>query len=320
MRIREPREFIALAHGITAIDTGYVRPMLDASHLVVRNHRGAFVDTGTAHSVPRLLDAVQRAGLEPEDVDYILLTHIHLDHAGGAGQLAEALPNATVVVHPRGAKHLAEPEKLVAGTKAVYGEKAFAELYGEILPIPAARIKTVEDGERLLLGGSPLEFIHTPGHALHHYCIVDLEGDGIFTGDTFGISYRDLDTRNGPFIFPATTPTHFDPDQAHASIDRLMRYRPQAMYLTHYSRVEGNLDKLAEDLHADLVAFVEIARRCADQPERVDAIKRMMRAYLGARLDEHGFADDPERRDAVLDMDLTLNAQGLDVWLQRTQR
>lgn len=319
MEPRDEQLFHLLPHGITAIDTGYVRPMLDASHLVVRNLRGAFVDTGTAHSAPRLLDAVQQAGLEPEDVDYIFLTHIHLDHAGGAGQLAEALPNATVVVHPRGAKHLAEPDKLVAGTQAVYGEKAFAELYGEILPIPAKRIKTVADGERLLLGGSPLEFIHTPGHALHHYCMVDLEGDGIFTGDTFGISYRDLDTRNGPFIFPATTPTHFDPDQAHASIDRLMRYHPQAMYLTHYSRVAGDLEKLAEDLHADLVAFVEIAQRCAEETDRIEAIKCMMRAYLGARLDEHGFPDDPVRRDQVLDMDLTLNAQGLDVWLQRTR-
>jgi len=312
--------FIDWGNGITAIDTGYVRPLLDASHLVVRDGRGAFVDTGTAPAMPRLLDAVQRAGLDPEDVDYILLTHIHLDHAGAAGQLAEALPNATVVVHPRGAKHIAHPDKLIAGTKAVYGEAAFARLYEEILPIDEARIRTVEDGDRLTLGRSTLEFIHTPGHALHHYCIVDLDGDGIFSGDTFGISYRDLDTANGPFIFPATTPTHFDPDQAHASIERLMRYHPRAMYLTHYSRVDGDLERLAEDLHADLVAFVEIAQRCAKAADRVAAISRMMRAYLGARLDEHGFPDDPARRDAVLDMDIGLNAQGLAVWLDRTRR
>lgn len=309
-------EYHDFPHGITAIDTGYVRPRMDASHLLVRNRRAAFVDTGTSHSVPRLMAALDRADLDPAQVDYILLTHIHLDHAGGAGALAQLLPNASVVVHPRGAAHLTAPDKLIAGTRAVYGATAFKKLYGDIVPVDAARIQTVDDRAMLTLGNSKLEFIHTPGHALHHYCMVDHDTRAVFAGDTFGISYRDFDTRHGAFIFPATTPTHFDPVQAHDSIDRILSYAPAALYLTHYSRVT-ELERLAEDLHCDLVAFVEIATRSVGEKNPLLAIKRMMRAYLGARLDEHGFIEDPAYRNDLLGMDIDLNAQGLLHWLGR---
>lgn len=307
------------AHGITAIDTDYVKPQLDASHLVIRDGRAAFVDTGTSHSVPQLLDALDERNVPVEYVDYVFLTHIHLDHAGGAGLLMENLPNARLVVHPRGAQHMASPEKLEAGTRAVYGDRAFDELYGEIRPIPAERIEIVEDGDRRMLGDSPMEFLHTPGHALHHYCIYDRAARAAFTGDTFGISYRAFDTANGEFIFPATTPTHFDPVQARDSIERLLALDIDYCFLTHYSRV-SDLERLGEDLQGDLVAFTEIAKRCADEPDRLVAIKRMMRAYLGARLDEHGFPDDDSRRDEWLEMDIDLNSKGLAVWLDRQAR
>ncbi|MCG8432952.1 MAG: MBL fold metallo-hydrolase [Gammaproteobacteria bacterium] len=304
------------SHGISAIDTGFVRPLFDASHLIVRGGRAAFVDTGTNYSVPALLDALVELGLSAEDVEYIFLTHIHLDHAGGAGALLAELPRARVVVHPRGAPHIVDPAKLVAGTKAVYGDSLFRKLYGEILPIAAERVITVQDGDSVKLGFSTLEFIHTPGHALHHYCIVDRASNTVFAGDTFGVSYRTFDTHNGEFIFPATTPVHFDPDAAHASIERIISYRPDAVYLTHYSRVTA-LERLAEDLHGDLVAFVEIAKRCAREHDRISEMKSMMRAYLGARLDEHGFPDDEVLRDEWLEIDVDLNAKGLDVWLSR---
>src|ERR1700761_1510891 len=141
-------------HGISAIDTDYVRPRLDASHLIVRDGRAAFVDTGTTHSVPRLLEALVQAGLAPGQVDYVFLTHIHLDHAGGAGELMKHLPNAKVVVHPRGAGHMVHPEKLIEGTKAVYGEEEFRRLYGEIPGIPAERVIQATDGMKLKLGES----------------------------------------------------------------------------------------------------------------------------------------------------------------------
>ena len=175
--------------GITAVDTGYVRPHFDAAHLIVHGGRAAFVDCGTNSSVPHLLAALEAKGLARDCVDYLFLTHIHLDHAGGAGLLAQQLPNLKVVVHPRGAQHMATPEKLIAGVKAVYGEEHYRELYGEILPVPAERIIATTDGQRLELAGRPFEFIHTPGHAGHHHCIVDVEHGGVFTGDTFGVSY-----------------------------------------------------------------------------------------------------------------------------------
>jgi glyoxylase-like metal-dependent hydrolase (beta-lactamase superfamily II) len=307
--------FMQFSGGITAIDTCFVRPKMDASHLLIREGHAAFVDTGPARSIPLLMRALVELQIAPRQVDYILLTHIHLDHAGGAGELVRQLPHAQVVVHPRGAPHLVNPEKLIAGTKAVYGDEAFRRLYGEVVPIPADRIIAIEDGESLSLDSSRLEFIHTPGHALHHYCIIDRDSRSIFTGDTFGISYRDFDTQCGQFIFPSTTPIHFDPGAAHASIDRLMEYEPEAIYLTHYSRVT-DLRRLAKDLHHDLEAFVAIAKECAEE-DRLTAIKHRMRAYLWDRLDAHGFPRDEARRDAVLGMDINLNAKGLVVWLER---
>ncbi|MGH8282149.1 MAG: MBL fold metallo-hydrolase, partial [Gammaproteobacteria bacterium] len=123
-------DILDFSHGISAIDTDYVRPRLDASHLVVRGGRAAFVDVGVNHSVPLLLAALKQKNLDVGDVDWVFLTHVHLDHAGGAGELMKHLPNAKVLVHPRGAPHLSEPEKLVAGTQQVYGVEKFAALYG----------------------------------------------------------------------------------------------------------------------------------------------------------------------------------------------
>ncbi len=198
--------------GITAIDVDYVRPRLAASHLVVDGGRAAFVDTGTTHSLPTLLYALEAKGIDRSAVDWVLTTHVHLDHAGGAGALMRELPNARCAVHPRGARHLAEPSKLIAGSIAVYGEERYHALYGEILPIDASRIFQPEDGAKIRLGGRELELIHTPGHALHHYCVVDAANELIFSGDTFGLSYRDFDVDGRAFIFPTTTPVHFDPE------------------------------------------------------------------------------------------------------------
>lgn len=306
-------------HGIFAVDTHYVRPRLDASHLVVRDGHAAFVDTGTTHSVPALLAALAAQDLDPGDVDYVFLTHVHLDHAGGAGELMRRLPNAQALVHPRGAAHLVSPEKLIAGTKAVYGAAEFERLYGEIPPIPAGRVVEVQDETRVQLGGSELLLVHTPGHALHHYCIVDAASKSVFTGDTFGISYRVFDSAKGAFIFPATTPVHFDPDQAHKSLHRIMSHSPEAVYLTHYSRVTDT-SRLAKDMHACLEEYVRIARECAAAgADRVAKMKDKMHAYLVRRVREHGCTADQATVDTWLEMDVDLNAKGLAVWLDRTK-
>ena len=307
---------VPVGNGVYRIDTEYLRPGLAASHLVVDDGHAAFVDTGAAPAHPRLMQALTELGLAPEQVDYVFLTHVHLDHAGGAGQLMQALPRARAVLHPRGAPHMVDPAKLIAGTVAVYGDTVYRELYGEIVPIAAERVVIANDGDRIVLGSRTFELLDTPGHARHHYCAHDLDHDDIFSGDTFGISYRDFDTAAGAFIFPTTTPVQFDPAALHSSVDRLMARRPRRMVLTHFGPV-GDLERLSGDLHADIDEFVAVARRHAGVPERADRIAEDVFTYLSARLDSHGFAGDEELRHQLLDPDVRLNTQGLEVWLAR---
>ena len=309
----------SLNDGIVAIDTEYMRPIQDASHLIEEDGRAAFVDTGTNDSVPLLLDALQQQDLEPAAVDFVFLTHIHLDHAGGAGQLMQHLPNARCVVHPRGAPHMVNPERLIAGTIGVYGEEKTREMYGELVPIDEGRIVVAEDEAWFDLNGRRLQTLHTEGHARHHYVLNDPRSRGVFTGDSFGISYRELDTINGEFIFPTTTPASFDPDQAHKAVDRIMGCEPEQLYLTHYSRVR-DLERLATDMHAGIDAFASLALDNKDAPDRGAAIEAAMDDYLSTRLTEHGFKGDRDAMRSVLEADLVLNSQGLVSWLERLER
>jgi len=306
-------------NGIVAIDTEYVRPLLDASHLIVEDGRAAFVDTGTNDSVPLLLDALRQKDLDPGDVDFVFLTHVHLDHAGGAGQLMQRLPNARCVIHPRGAPHMIEPAKLIAGTEAVYGKKRTREMYGEIQPIAADRVIVAADEQAFVLNGREMRTLHTEGHARHHYCLHDPQSQGVFTGDSFGVSYRELDTAAGEFIFPSSTPPHFDPAEAHKTIDRIVALEPRQCYLTHYSRV-GDLDRLAGDMHECIDGYVAIADECRDDRNRSDSMQTAMFDFLSGRLAKHGFRGDRDAMWSVLKIDVMLNAQGLDAWLKWRQR
>ena len=302
-------------HGISAIDAEYLYSGHAAAHLIVDAGRAAFVDVGTNDSVPYLLAALAEMGIAPEAVDYLLLTHVHLDHAGGAGALMRALPNARALLHPRGAPHMIDPSRLVAGARAVYGA-AFDKLYGELVPIPRERVRVVADGERVSLGARTLELIHTPGHAMHHYAVVDAAHASIFSGDTFGISYPALDTPRGNFITPSTVPTQFDPEQHLASIDRMLSYEPESVYLMHFSRVTG-VPRLGELLKSQIRELVDIARRHARAADRAAAIRADMLELWIALARREGSTLERSALERALAGDLELNTQGLVAWLDR---
>jgi glyoxylase-like metal-dependent hydrolase (beta-lactamase superfamily II) len=305
--------------GIFAVDAEYLYPGHAAVHIIKHNGRAAFVDTGTNFSVPYLLAALKELDIARDAVDYIFLTHVHLDHAGGAGLLARELPDTRVVVHPRGVSHMIDPAALTAAAMTVYGEERFRSLYGEILPIAPERIVSVQDSYRCDLGGRELELIHTPGHALHHYAIIDAEFASIFAGDTFGVSYRELDTDQGPFIVPTTSPSQFDPDQLISSIDRLMSYAPDSIYLMHYSRVTGTT-RLAGLLKSQIREFVRITREHVDAPAAGEAIRAAMLELWLRLLQQQGSTLDPRQVAHLLQGDLDLNSQGLLIWCKRHHR
>ncbi len=308
-----------LGDGITLIETHYQRPGLACCYLLCQGDEVALIDTGTAYTVPGILELLQQRGIAPEQVRYVVPTHVHLDHAGGAGQLMAALPEARLLVHPRGARHLVDPTRLRAGTVEVYGEATFRKEYGELLPVPAERVIEAEDGHRFELEGRTLTCLDTPGHARHHICIWDPQSGGFFSGDTFGISYPELETGQGPFMLLPSTPVQFDPGSWHGTLERLLGYQPQRMYLTHYGEVRQP-SRLAPTLHRELDAYAAMAEAAADDEQPLDAIGRQLEAHIHRRLQEAGTTLDPETLDYLLGMDIRICAQGLAVWLQRRRQ
>ena len=308
-----------LDDGLWAIDTGFHRDRFDAAYLVVEGGRAAFIDTGTAFAVPRLLAALEALGLPRSAVDFVIATHVHLDHAGGVGQLMQALPGAQLVVHPRGARHMIDPTALWQGALAVYGAARMERAYGTLAPVAAERVRTTVDGETIALAGRPLAFAHTPGHALHHHCIWDARSGGWFTGDNFGMAYPEFNVDGRAFIFPTTTPVQFDPDAMRASIARLMAAAPRQMFLTHYSRVTGVADCAAR-LEAMIGATVAAALAHRDAPDRLGALTAALMTLYGDGA--RGFGVDlPNARIAeLLQDDAALNAAGLIAWLDRPAR
>ena len=315
-----PLPFVqALPHGIHVIDTGFHRPLFDASFLIVEGGRAAFVDTGTNFAVPRLLAALADLGLPRDAVDYVIPTHVHLDHAGGAGLLMQALPGATLLVHPRGARHMIDPAALYQGALAVYGQAAMDREYGTLVPVPAGRVRPTEDGLTVHLAGRPLHFIDTPGHARHHHCIWDEHSRGWFTGDTFGLSYREFDTAAGAWILPTSTPVQFEPDALRRSIQRLLAREPRCMYLTHYGQVgasTADIQRLAGLLFEQLDAMVALGLSLHGAPDRHAALVAGLQAMLRLQLQRHGVGD-IDAGIAGLALDVELNAQGLAIWLDR---
>jgi|WetSurMetagenome_2_1015567.scaffolds.fasta_scaffold06870_5 glyoxylase-like metal-dependent hydrolase (beta-lactamase superfamily II) len=310
------------AHGITTIDTGYMRPKMVASHLMIENGHAVFIDTGTTKTLPRLLKTLQLKKIPLKNVDFVIVTHVHLDHAGGAGSLMQRCPNAQLVVHPRGARHLIDPSRLIAATMEVYGEKQTLDLYGELPPIESSRIIQASDELELDFQGRSLTFWDTPGHANHHFCILDEKSKAIFTGDTYGLSYREFDTDNGIFIFPTTTPTQFDPGALQASMKRLVSYQPEKMYLTHFGEISHPAsygDYLLKTID-DMVNLVrESSQQTLDKSVRHQLLKEKIFALFLRQIRVIGSALSEERCRELLVSDIELNAQGLEFWWDKTQ-
>lgn len=307
-----------LTDGVFLIDSGMVRIGLAACYLVERGGRVAVIETGTRHSVPAIQSVMSQREIQPEQVDYIIATHVHLDHAGGVGLLMQELPDAKLIIHPKGARHMVNPAKLQAGATAVYGQEAFQEMYGDLIPVDESRIVIAEDGDEILLGGNTLTFLDTPGHANHHFCVWDQASQGFFTGDTFGIAYRELVVDGEPFIFPTTTPVQFDPEALKSSIRKLISKQPERMFLTHYGMVE-NPAQLAPQLLEQIDDYVRLVDEsesaCDDEESLHEAIHTRITDYTLARAVAHGC--DRELAAETIAFDMGLNAQGLVVWSQR---
>lgn len=307
-----------LGLGIYLLDSGFQRDHMAACYLIQQDNQLAIVETGTKDSVPHILVGIAELGLTPEDVTYIIPTHVHLDHAGGVGRLMQLCANAQLVVHEKGARHMIDPSKLQAGATAVYGEAEFNKTYGELIPVDARRVITPAHESCLDLAGRVLTFLDTPGHARHHFCIYDAISEQFFTGDTFGLAYQELTVNGDPFIIPTTTPVQFDPEALKHSINLLIAYAPKHMLLTHYGQV-SEPQVLALRLLNQIDEMVVIAKQAATQfsqgENRIAALNETLTQWVLMALAEHGCELSKEQQVQVLKTDILLNAQGLDVWL-----
>jgi hydroxyacylglutathione hydrolase len=313
--MKSPAGVFDYGHGISAVDSLYDRREQTAIHLLIENGRAAVIDTGTSHAVPQVLAALEAKGIAPAQVDYVVLTHVHLDHAGGAGQLMARFPNARLTVHPRGARHMVDPGPLLAATTAIYGEEETRRVYGEILPVPKARLIETPEGATLRLAGRELLFLDAPGHARHHVVARDSKTGHIFAGDTFGLSYRELDQDGKQFSFPTTSPSQFDPAALHRSIDRMLSHGPEAIYVAHFGRLT-DLTPLARDLHRLIDAHAELGRRHRRAgAQRKRLLKEGVSDLVLAERARQGWRLPSEKVLEVFALDIELNARGIESWL-----
>ncbi len=294
-------------HSRITIDAD-VTPRFTACYLRLAGDECAFVEAHTSHALPRLLAALAAAGKRPEQVRWIVLTHAHLDHAAGAGALVAACPNAVLLAHPRAARHMVHPEKLVASATAVYGEERFRALYGTIAPVPESRVRALGDGETFALGDATLTVFHTAGHADHHFIVDNPSLDAVFTGDTFGLVYPALQAR-GRFALPSTSPTNFDAALARQSIAKVLSLGRRSVALTHFDAYED-----APAIATQLLRFIDRAGAWVEEAARGSETVPAMTARL-ARAWEQAIAEEaPSFGDAekgLLALDVDLNAQGL---------
>jgi glyoxylase-like metal-dependent hydrolase (beta-lactamase superfamily II) len=307
--------FQHLGHGVYHLDAHYIKPGVASLYCVIHNQQVAIIETGTAHSLPYVQQCLDELSISADQVKYIVPTHVHLDHAGGAGVMMREFTQAQLIIHPRGARHMINPEKLIAATREVYGDEVFDRQYGEIPPIEAERVISAEHLYRFKLDEREFIIIDTPGHAYHHFCVVDPASSGIFTGDTFGLSYPDVLKRGKRFIIPTTTPSQFDPGPLHQSIDLMMSYQPDRMYLTHFNMLPDPAS-LVDHYHRMIDKYVDITT--AIKPDSDERTLLLMQAISDLYAEEYEL--DSETLSGKLAMDVKLNCQGLAIWYQKHGR
>jgi len=310
--------FTELADGLYCIDTHLFRSNHTACYLLRHSDELAFFDTGATNNVPGLLEVTRQIGLNANAVRYVMPTHVHLDHAGGAGALMAACPNATLVTHHAGVAHMIDPSRLQAGATAVYGAAEFKRIFGLLTGIDENRVVAAYEGDRFDLGGQEILHIETPGHANHHGCFFDRESATLFTGDTFGLSYRQFDSDRGPWMIATTTPVAFNPEAWLDSLERMMALRPDAVCLTHFSRL-SNPVALAPAVRDSVLAHRDIAlnEETNDDTDRDKRLRSAVDALLVSEaLRRRPDLDEATARELLL-LDIELNAQGLHVWLKR---
>jgi glyoxylase-like metal-dependent hydrolase (beta-lactamase superfamily II) len=307
-------EYVALAHDVYCIDALYVKPQVAAIYLLQQADEVAIIETGTYYSVPNVLATLAELGIAKSQVKYVIPTHVHLDHAGGAGEMMRQFEQASLIIHPRGARHMIDPQKLIAGTIDVYGEAAFNQLYGSIEPIAEARVELAPDLACFDVGGRELIFIDTPGHARHHFCIYDQLSDGVFTGDTFGISYTPM-KQLARGLIPTTPPVQFDPPALQQSISRIMSFNPSRLYLTHY----GEFVDPAAQVSSFNQWIDEYVDLCRQMDSSAAGYARSLEQALQGLILKGLAGDDNAMLGRILQTDIRLNAQGLAHWRNNTQ-
>jgi glyoxylase-like metal-dependent hydrolase (beta-lactamase superfamily II) len=304
-----------LGNGVHHLDAHYIQAGVASFYCVVEDDEIAIVDTGTSNSLPYLKQFLDDYDLHAEQVKYIMPTHVHLDHAGGAGVMMQHCPNAQLVVHPRGARHMIDPSKLIEGTIAVYGEDKFHRLYGEIPPIDESRVIRAQDDDVYELKNRALRIIDAPGHAYHHYCVYDEASAGIFSGDNFGVSYPNLVHEGKRVVIPTTTPIHFNPEALQGTVTHLMDFNPERIYLAHFNELPNPAELVNQyKLWIDLfVHMTEMAR-----PDDDAGVGRLIDA-IGEALQEE-FDISPLLINTQLRNDIQLDAEGLAVWYRNREQ
>jgi glyoxylase-like metal-dependent hydrolase (beta-lactamase superfamily II) len=321
MELKKELKVKEVAAGIYQIETHYLnREKFACCYLLKNEGEAAVIETNTNNAVPYILAAIDKAGLDRKQVKYVIVTHIHLDHAGGSGELMRHLPEAKFVLHPRGKRHMINPEKLIESVKQVYGEEKYREYYGEIVPVKEECVLTVEDGETIKVGGRELLMLDTPGHAKHHIIIFDRKSGSLFSGDAFGIGYPRYHPEKPGLVFPSTSPTQFDPEGALETLRRIGALYPSRVLRTHFGAIEnitGNIRELS-----DWIEFaVDISnKRYAEglrEEELAETLEHDIWAQYEMKLEKEVGSELTGDEREFLFIDASLNAKGLAYYITK---